>query len=69
MHYIGFPEMLSVPVVVVLFVLAVVLFWGDKLGPAITDLLRGGPRPPSHPIPADDSKILNRHRSERRPVA
>jgi hypothetical protein len=48
---------------------AVVLFWGDKLGPAIRDLFRGGPRPPSHPIPADDSRILNRRRSEHRPLA
>jgi len=69
MRYIGFPEILSTPMVVVLFMVAVVLFWGDKLGPAIRDLFRGGPRPPSHPIPADDSRILNRRPSERRPVA
>ena len=24
--------------------------------------IRGGPRPPSHPLPADDSRILNRRR-------
>jgi|HubBroStandDraft_6_1064221.scaffolds.fasta_scaffold1692427_2 hypothetical protein len=59
----SFPEILSLPVVVALFIVAVALFSGDKLGPAIRDLFRGGPRPPSHPIPADDSKILNRHRS------
>jgi hypothetical protein len=35
----------------------------DKLGPAIQDMLRGGPRPPSHPLPADDSAILNRRRA------
>jgi hypothetical protein len=69
MSYIGFPEILSMPVVVGLFIVAVVLFRGDKLGPAIRDLFRGGPRPPSHPIPADDSRILNRRPSERRPVA
>jgi hypothetical protein len=68
MNDIGFPEILSVPVVVALFIVAVVLFWGDKLGPAIRDLFRGGPRPPSHPIPADDSTILNRRRSKHRPV-
>jgi hypothetical protein len=60
MRYIGFPEILAI------FMVAVVLFWGDKLGPAIRDLFRGGPRPPSHPIPADDSTILNRRRSEHR---
>jgi hypothetical protein len=69
MSDIGLPEILSIPVVVALFIVAVVLFSGDKLGPAIRDLFRGGPRPPSHPIPADDSKILNRRRSEHRPVA
>jgi hypothetical protein len=63
MRYIGFPEILAI------FMVAVVLFWGDKLGPAIRDLFRGGPRPPSHPIPADDSRILNRRRSEHRPLA
>ena len=38
-------------------------FWGSKLIPAIRDLFRGGLRPPSHPMPGDDSKILNRPRS------
>ena len=52
---------------IVMFVFALLLFVGrnglrDKLGPAIRDLLGGGPRPPSHPIPANDSIILNRPR-------
>jgi hypothetical protein len=59
-HGIGFPEL------VVMLVFAVILFdmnkFRDKIGPAIRDLLRGGPRPPSHPIPADDSRIINRPR-------
>ena len=43
--------------------LAILLFSsGNKLGPAIRDLFRGGPRPPIHPLPADDSRILNRPR-------
>jgi hypothetical protein len=63
MHSIGFPEIFAI------LILAVVLFWGDKLGPAIRDLFRGGPRPPSHPIPSNDSTILNRRRSEHPPVA
>jgi hypothetical protein len=40
---------------------AIVLFrYAAEVSAAIRDLLRGGPRPPSHPIPADDSRILNR---------
>jgi hypothetical protein len=42
-------------------VMAALFLWG-KVGPALRDLFRGGPRPPSHPLPADDSKILNRRR-------
>ena len=41
-------------------------FWmlgGAKwLGPAIDELFRGGPRPPNHPIPGDDSRFLTRRR-------
>ncbi len=57
----GLPELL------IAFVVAVLIFGGGgaKLGPAIRDMLRGGPRPPSHPLPGDDSVILNRPR--RRP--
>ena len=30
--------------------------------PALRDMFRGGPRPPSHPLPSNDSHILNRKR-------
>jgi mttA/Hcf106 family len=45
--------------------LALVLFGGKKfaeLAEALARDFRGGPRPPSHPLPADDSRILNRRR-------
>jgi hypothetical protein len=56
---------------IVMFAFALLLFVGrnglrDKLGPAINDLLGGGPRPPFHPIPADDSRILTRPREGER---
>jgi len=41
-----------------------VLSW-EKIGLAIQELARGGPRPPSHPLLGDDSKFLNRARSRR----
>jgi hypothetical protein len=51
------------PEVLTLLIVAVLLFGGGgKLGPAIRGMFRGGPRPPSHPIPGDDSEILNRPR-------
>lgn len=34
-----------------------------RVGLAIQELARGGPRSPSHPVPADDSRLLNRRRS------
>jgi hypothetical protein len=59
----------ALPELLVAFVVAVLIFGGGggKLGPAIRDLFHGGPRPPSHPLPGDDSKILTRPR--RRPSA
>ena len=36
-----------------------VLSW-EKIGLAIQELARGGPRPPSHPLLGDDSKFLTR---------
>lgn len=36
-----------------------------RLSEVLRDLFGGGPRPPSHPLVADDSRILNR-RSKRR---
>jgi len=54
------------PEVVVFCTVAVLLFWGNKipvvalkLNEAITKF-RGGPGSPSHPIPANDSMLLNR---------
>jgi Sec-independent protein translocase protein TatA len=60
MQQLGFPEL------VVVCSVAALLCWGNKipevartLNEAISNF-RGGPRSPSHPIPADDSKFLNR---------
>jgi Sec-independent protein translocase protein TatA len=46
---------------------AVLLLWGSKIPQvasmliaALENIRRGGPGSPSHPIPADDSRILNR---------
>jgi hypothetical protein len=57
------------PEVIVILVVAILLFGGGKFGPAIRalqEMFRGGPRPPfpppSHPVPGDDSEILNRSR-------
>jgi Sec-independent protein translocase protein TatA len=60
----GFPE------VVVFCTVAVLLLWGNKIPDLARNLneamdnfrgnFRGGPGSPSHPIPADDSKLLNR---------
>jgi hypothetical protein len=66
---VGFPEL------IVVLVVAILLFWGGNFGPpiqAIRDMFRGGPRPPSpppsHPLPGDDSKILNRPATVRKPI-
>jgi len=48
----------------ILIIAVAVLSW-QRIGGAIHELARGGPRPPSHPIPGDDSKFLNRVRSRR----
>jgi len=45
----------------VIFLVALILFGPKK--PWKIDF-RGGPRPPTHPLPADDSRLLNRHRSK-----
>jgi sec-independent protein translocase protein TatA len=58
--HIGFPEM------IVLLVVAILLFGGKNLRELAQDLaegisnFRGGPGSPSHPIPADDSNLVDR---------
>jgi Sec-independent protein translocase protein TatA len=64
MQQFGFPEL------VVVCTVAILLCWGNKipgvartLNEAIANFrgnFRGGPGSPSHPIPANDSKLLNR---------
>jgi Sec-independent protein translocase protein TatA len=62
MQQIGFPEL------VVVFTLAILLFCGKNIPDVALNLkevlnnLRGGPGSPSHPIPADDSRLLKRKR-------
>jgi len=56
---------MSIEIIDLLFILIIalaVLSW-EKIGLAIQELARGGPRPPSHPLPGNDSKFLNRVRS------
>ena len=58
---------MSIEIIDLLFILIIalaVLSW-EKIGMAIQELARGGPRPPSHPLVGDDSKFLNRVRSSR----
>ena len=44
-------------------IIALGVLGSKTIGQAIQEFARGGPRPPSHPIPGNDSKILNRVRS------
>jgi len=60
--FMGMVAVLLLIVAVLLAAIAALSVW-EKIGPALRDLFRGGPRPPSHPLPSDDSKILNRRRS------
>ena len=62
MSPIGGPELIAFGTV------AALLLWGNKI-PTLASLVmeaigkfRGGPGSPSHPIPANDSRILNRRR-------
>ena len=58
---------MSIEIIDLLFILIIalaVLSW-EKIGLAIQELARGGPRPPSHPLPGDDSRFLHRGRSRR----
>lgn len=60
---------LTVIVAIALFLLLVTAPWTSffaRLGEAIEKIkenLNGGPRPPTHPLMADDSWILTRKRS------
>jgi hypothetical protein len=59
MQLIGFPDL------VVFGTVAVLLLWGKRIPEVALKLKeafnsRGGPGSPSHPIPADDSRFLNR---------
>jgi Sec-independent protein translocase protein TatA len=62
MQQIGLPEL------VVIFTVAILLFWGKNIPDMALNLkealnnLRGGPGSPSHPLPANDSRLLNRKR-------
>jgi hypothetical protein len=65
--------MKSIDTLTLIVVLCVpILLFGRKWrqhAAALADALynnRGGPGSPSHPIPANDSKILNRRRSQRK---
>jgi hypothetical protein len=58
---------LGVSELIVFGTVAVLLLWGSKiplvlsrLVAALENIRRGGPGSPSHPIPANDSRILNR---------
>jgi len=53
----------DLPELIVIFLVALLLFWPQSRGL--------GPRfkgPPSHPIPADDSRLLNRKPDQEKSV-
>ena len=54
--------LIVVVVTTVMFIQAMRVF-----GPVINDLIRGGPRPPSHPLIGNDSRFLTRRRSRKQP--
>jgi len=55
----------KVALIGVMFLTAAALgFLIFPLIPVLRDLFRGGPRPPSHPLPGDDSPLLNRRRTK-----
>ena len=53
---------LQLPEVVAIVMAFIFLARGKWLGLVISELARGGPRPPTHPIPGDDSRFLTRKR-------
>jgi Sec-independent protein translocase protein TatA len=64
---------MGIPEVIVLSALVMLIIGGhkiEKLGHGLAegiqnfkDALGGGPQPPTHPLPGNDSAILNRRRS------
>jgi len=56
---------MSIEVIDLLFILIIALAvsGSKRIGLAIQELARGGPRPPSHPLLGDDSRFVNRVRS------
>ncbi len=53
---------LQLPEVIAIVMALIFLARGKWLGLVISELTRGGPRPPTHPIPGDDSRFLTRKR-------
>jgi hypothetical protein len=51
------------PMELVGILIIVVLIFKGKAGPVMSDIFRGGPTPPSHPLPGDDSRLLTRRRA------
>jgi hypothetical protein len=65
----GVPEIIVLAVVMLLIGVPI-----GKLGQGLSeglqnfkDALGGGPQPPTHPLPGDDSVIVNRRRARRWP--
>lgn len=60
----------AILLLIALIVIVMLSFRRGKLGPLIRAIeefknqFGGGPRPPSHPLPGNDSKMLNRPRSQ-----
>ena len=50
-----------------ILIVGLAIFSWKKIGLAIQELARGGPRPLSHPLMGDDSRFLNRRRSRPSP--
>jgi Sec-independent protein translocase protein TatA len=67
---------MGIPEIILLAALAMLLMGVQigRLGQGLSeglqnfkDALGGGPQPPTHPLPGDDSVIVNRRRSRRWP--
>ena len=60
---VGFPELLVVLTVMILFLNPLKV---ARRMQELVDAFRGGPPPPSHPIPGNDSALVNRRSSRMR---